>query len=435
MDHRPIIRLEAERLQSSGVLGEARMRHLFDYLVESTLAGQAPKEIAIAVDVFGKGADFDVSQDALVRVYVHKLRRALDDYYASPENEGRQAIQIPKGEYRLKLLSARAPTTAAAAEDPSAPSRNARRRLSIAYGMAGLGLVAVIASAVVLFRAPRSEVERVRANPIWASLLKDDRPILIVVGDYYLIGETDSMGVRRLVREYTVNSRSDLDHFVAEHPEVADRYIDVGLRYLPVSSAFALRDVMAVLAPQNRRISISKMSDVEPSSLKSDDIVYIGYLSGMGMLQDLMFTPESRFAVGDSYDEVIDKKTKHSYASEVGSQVMDPPQPTGKEQAYHYYGMFAKFRGPGGNAILVISGTRDEGVSQTAETFTSNQRLQEFGHQADITHPIEALLEVSAFDGVNLGGKLVLQSNRDAAAILSTAGARVPAPVAASQVR
>src|SRR5580704_1531738 len=132
MDESSAIRGEAERLQSSGVLGEARLRRLFDYLVNSTLAGQAPKEIAIAVDVFGKNAEFDVSQDALVRVYVHKLRRALDDYYASPENEGRQAIQIPKGEYRLKLLSARAPTLAAAAEDPSAPSRNARRRLSIA---------------------------------------------------------------------------------------------------------------------------------------------------------------------------------------------------------------------------------------------------------------------------------------------------------------
>jgi hypothetical protein len=184
---------------------------------------------------------------------------------------------------------------------------------------------------------------------------------------------------------------------------------------LPVSSAFALRDVMAILAPQNRRITVSKMSDVEPSSLKADDIIYIGYLSGMGMLQDLVFTPESRFALGDSYDEVIDKTTKHAYASEVGSQVMDPPQPTGKEQPYHDYGMFAKFRGPGGNMIVVISGTRDEGVSQTAETFTSRQRLQEFEHEADVTHPLEALLEVSAFDGVNLSGKLVLESNRAAA--------------------
>jgi hypothetical protein len=428
MDDSAVIRAEAERLRASGVLGEARLRRLFDYLVDSTLAGRAPKEIAIAVDVFGKGEAFDVSQDALVRVYVHKLRRVLADYYGASGNEGGPALQIPKGEYRLRVISAQAAAQieAVVAQLPRRPDR----RWQASMAASAVGVLALIAAAVLHWSSPRGDVEQVRANPIWSTLLKDDRPILIVVGDYYLIGETDSMGVRRLIREYTVNSKSDLDHFVSEHPEVADRYIDVGLRYLPVSSAFALRDVMAVLAPQNRRITVSKMSDVEPSSLKADDIVYIGYLSGMGMLQDLVFTPESRFAMGDSYDEVIDKQTKHSYASEVGSQVLDPPQPTGKEQPYHDYGMFAKFRGPGGNVILVISGTRDEGVSQTAETFTSNQRLQEFGHQADISHPIEALLEVSAFDGVNLSGKLVLQSNRETTAVASTVGARagVPAP-------
>lgn len=461
MDDSAVIRSEAEHLRSSGVLGEARLRRLFDYLVECTLAGQAPKEMAIAVDVFGKTAEFDVSQDALVRVYVHKLRRSLSDYYGASANDQRPSLQIPKGEYRLRVISAAvvaaaapAATLAAAAgattirptavnptavatvaeAEPGSAAGIAPRRVDrarrVAYGVAALAVLALVVAAALAWHAPRTEVEQVRSSPIWSSLLKDDRPIMIVVGDYYLIGETDSMGVKRLIREYAVNSKSDLDHFVAEHPEVADRYMDVGLRYLPVSSAFALRDVMAVLAPQNRRITISKMSDVEPSSLKADDIIYIGYLSGMGMLQDLVFTPESRFAVGDSYDEVIDKKTRHSYISEVGSQVMDPPQPTGKEQPYHDYGMFAKFRGPGGNMILVISGTRDEGVSQTAETFTNIQRLQEFGHQADISHPIEALLEVSAFDGVNLSGKLVMQSGRESAATgSSSAEARVATPV------
>jgi hypothetical protein len=219
------------------------------------------------------------------------------------------------------------------------------------------------------------------------------------------------------VREYSVNSKSDLDRFIVEHPNMAARYMDVGIRYLPISAAFALRDVMVVLAPQNKRISIAKMSDVEPSSLKSADIVYIGYLSGMGMLQDVVFTG-SRFAIGDTYDEVIDSKTQHSYVSQVGSQVMGPPQPTGKEQSYHDYGLFEKVRGPSGNTILVIAGTRDEGVSQTAEAFTSQQKLNELAQQMDAALPFEALLEVSAFNGMNLSGKVVLQSNRAAAATI-----------------
>jgi hypothetical protein len=408
-DDAEALRLEVNRVQGSGVLGEARLRRMFDYLAEKSLAGQSPKEIAIAMDVFGKSADFDVSQDALVRVYIHKLRKSLDEYYASSGNVGSTELHIPRGEYRLRVSKA-------ADKAPDVPARatpRRARRFRVLSAAALLGAAGLVAAFVTWLWAPRSDLERVRASPIWSSLLKDDRPIMIVVGDYYLIGETDdSMGVNRLIREYSVNSKNDLDHYVQEHPELADRYMDVGLRYLPISTAFALRDVMVVLAPENRRISVSKMSDIEPSSLKSADIVYIGYLSGMGMLQDLIFAG-SRFSVGDSYDEVFDKRTRLSYVSEIGSDIMDPPQPTGKEKTYHDYGVFEKIRGPGGNTIVVISGTRDAGVTQTAEAFTSAQKLKDLEQKSDVRLPIEALLEVSAVNGVNLNGKLLAQSNRD----------------------
>jgi hypothetical protein len=409
-DDADALRFEVNRVQVSGVLGEARLRRMFDYLAERSLAGQSPKEIAIAIDVFGKNQDFDVSQDALVRVYIHKLRKALDEFYASSGNAGRTELHIPRGEYRLKV-SAKTPDGPSDVPVPAIPRRDRRARILSAAAL--LGAAVLVGAFASWAWAPRSDLERVRASPIWSALLKDDRPIVIVVGDYYLIGETDdSMGVNRLIREYSVNSKNDLDHYVQEHPELADRYMDVGLRYLPISTAFALRDVMVVLAPENRRISVSKMSDIEPASLKSADIVYIGYLSGMGMLQDLIFAG-SRFSVGDSYDEVFDKRTRVSYVSEIGSDIMDPPQPTGKEKTYHDYGVFEKIRGPGGNTIVVISGTRDAGVTQTAEAFTSAQKLKDLEQKSDVTLPIEALLEVSAVDGVNLNGKLLAQSNRD----------------------
>ena len=394
---------EADRVRASGVLGEARLRKLFEYLAERTQAGQSPKEIAIAIDVFGKTPSFDVSQDALVRVYIHKLRKVLEDFYGSPEGSGGALLSIPRGEYRLKV-------DAPVPLGPVRPASNASRRW---HWVLAAVLGAGIAVGLAWRFTHQPEVEQVRANPIWSGILADDRPIMIIVGDYYLIGETDdTIDVKRLVREFSVNSKNDLDRYLLEHPEFASHYMDVGLRYLPISAALALRNVMVVLEPQNRRISVSKMSDLEPSSLKSADIVYIGYLSGMGMFQDLAFTG-SRFAVGESYDEVVDKRTHHTYVSEVGRQIMEPPRPTGKEQTYRDYGIFEKLQGPGGNTILVIAGTRDEGVSQTAEAFTNAQKLNELAQQADFTQPLEALLEVSAFNGTNLNGKVLLHSPRE----------------------
>ena len=396
----------AARIQASGVLGEARLRNLFDYLASKTLAGESPKEITIAMEVFGKATDFDVSQDALVRVYIHKLRKALEGFYASDAAaDAGAALHLPRGEYRLRVNTR--PSIA-----PGRKSWVKDRRLQL-LSAAAIGMVMLGIGIALVW--PQTELQHVRANPIWSGILNDDRPIMIVLGDYYLIGETDdSMEVKRLVREYSVNSKADLDRYVSEHPEYAPRYMDVGLRYLPISAALALRNVMVVLAPQNRRITVSKMSDLEPGSLKTADIVYIGYLSGMGMFQDLVFSG-SRFAVGESYDEVIDKKTRHTYLSQVGSQALEPAPPTGKEQTYHDYGIFEKLQGPGGNTIIVVAGTRDEGVSQTAEAFTSLQKLNELGRQTDLTLPLEALMEVSAFNGTNLAGNLLVQSNRNRA--------------------
>jgi hypothetical protein len=275
---------------------------------------------------------------------------------------------------------------------------------------------ALIMAVVFWLRAPNSDVERARASPVWSALLTDDRPILVVVGDYYLIGETDaSMEVKRLVREFSVNSKSDLDDYLQQHPEAADRYMDVGIRYLPTAAAFALTDVMAVLAPASRRVSVRMMSNVRPSDFKSADIVYIGFFSGMGMLQDLVFSG-SRFVLGESFDEIIDRQTKHSYTSQTGDRYMTPSTTAGGtpggSEPYRDYGYFADFRGPTGNTLIVISGTRDEGVRQTAEVFTNPQKLEDLARRGAADVPFEALLEVSALDGVNLNGKLLIQSKR-----------------------
>jgi hypothetical protein len=424
MDSNIALDREAKRIQASGVLGEARMRRLFDYLVSCSQAAESPKEIAIAIDVFGKNADFDVSQDALVRVYMHKLRRTLDEFYAANSSEDITPLHIPRGEYRLTLRPRAAPAPLSGIAAPPAAAAAARAAATgiqlRGHRFAVAALIGAAAGAAVLLmvfgflrlRAPQSELDTVRASPVWSAILKDDRPLLVVVGDYYLIGETDdSMEVKRLIREFSVNSKSDLDNYVQQHPEVADRYMDVGLRYLPTSAAFALRDVMPVLGTGTRRVTLSVMSDLTPADLKSADIVYIGYLSGLGIMRQLVFTG-SRFAIGESYDELLDTRTQHLYISQTASQTIGAPRNTGTESSYRDYGFFSSFRGPGGNIIVAISGTRDEGVRQTAEALTNPEKLKELGRQADTASPFEGLIEVSALDGVNLGGKLLLESKR-----------------------
>lgn len=96
-------------LIESGVLGEgSRLRPLLRYLVVEELEGRGErlKAYSIATDVFGRGDDFDPNTDSIVRVEVHRLRQALDHYYATQGADEPLQIHVPKGSYRPVLKAA-----------------------------------------------------------------------------------------------------------------------------------------------------------------------------------------------------------------------------------------------------------------------------------------------------------------------------------------
>ncbi len=408
-----MLRAGAERIRTSGVLGRSPlMQKLFDFLIECSLAGRAPKEIEVAVDALGRGGDFDVTQDAMVRVYIHKLRRKLDEYYAGPGAQERVRLSVPKGEYRFAIESVAAAVEPAAVTGEPPAGRAAARRKWLAGALAASVLVNLAIAAVLLLRSgePPDEFREVRSSPVWSKMLNDDRSIFIVVGDYYIFGETDETSeVRRLVREFEVNSPQDLERYLKRNPDAAARYLDLELAYLPTSSAFALRNLMPVLTAANRRVRLVTTSELNPGVLKSAHIIYVGYLSGLGMLGDLVFAG-SRFAVGETFDELVDRNTKKRYIS----QAAMPPRDDTK---YRDYGYFATFSGPSGNQIMVIAGTRDLALMQTSEALTSGKSLAALSQSAGDAPEFEALYEVYGMDRLNLDGKLLLTSKVDSSSI------------------
>lgn len=405
----------AERIRASGVLGRSSLiQRLFDFFVACSLAGKVPKEIEVALDVFGKRADFDVAQDAMVRVYIHKLRRKLDEYYAGPGKYETGRLSLPKGEYRFVFHERSEPVSVDTADAPEVevdeelPVRGSHRKWL--PWLLGSVAVLLVVNLVVLALRPGDSAEdqalrATRSNPIWAHVLDDNLPVYVVVGDYYIFGELDdrSMEVSRLVREYNINSATDLEQYLKNHPELAARYMDLSLQYLPTSSAFALRNLMPLLEPNNkssRQVQVILASDLTPSMVKSAHIVYVGLLSGMGILRQMVFE-NSHFAIGDSYDEVIDRDTNKHYFSQAG-MVEDT------HKSYRDFGFFYARTGELGNELIVLAGTRDVALLHTAETLSAANSLTELEKAAGATQNFEALFQVEALDRTNIDGHLVV---------------------------
>ena len=379
---------EARRLRDSAALGKpGPLLRLFDFLLARS-SGVSPKEIEIAVAVFDKKLDFDVAQDALVRVYVHKLRRRLDEHYL--RNPGDARIVVPKGEYRLVLeqteRAAVAPAPAA-----SVPERATRRPQILAFVL-GI-VVAVVATAFLRIETARSDAATTAsASPIWSSLLADDLPVTIVVGDYYLLGEVDRSGeVKRLVREFDINSEADFIDYLELNPGSAQQYRNLRLTYLPTGTAVALSDLSALLAGR-KPVHIKLMSELDGETLRTSHVVYIGYLSGLGMLGDIVFGA-SRLRVQGTYDELVDSATSRSYVAHI---------PSTTEHAFVDYGYFATLRGPVGNRIIVVAGTRDAGVMQSADAATDAGSLAQLLSQAGKADTFESLTEVQGVDRAKL---------------------------------
>src|SRR5690606_19787173 len=103
-----------------------RLLELFDFLADRGPDTPSVSQAEIAETVFGQ-TDTGVD-DATVRVYIHRLRKRLEDFYAADgEHSEAPRLTLPPGTYALRLV----------ADDPAAladaPVRRPRRLGSLAW--------------------------------------------------------------------------------------------------------------------------------------------------------------------------------------------------------------------------------------------------------------------------------------------------------------
>lgn len=157
---------------------------LFDYLLDKSQKGEVCREADISIDIFGKSGG-DALLDASTRVYVHRLRKKMDEFYAGPGAGQAYRLTVPKGEYRLAVEGRAEPAdgTEAPASGPS-PLRPGPRwigshgRLIITI-MVSAALGAALILAGQSLRTSGDNYSRARQSHVWTTLLGAPRPLTI----------------------------------------------------------------------------------------------------------------------------------------------------------------------------------------------------------------------------------------------------------------
>jgi hypothetical protein len=166
------VHLEA-LLQSEAFSTSPRCREFLHYVVTEVLAGRGPniKERTVAMDVFGRGADFDSQTESIVRVKALEVRKRLVQAYqnmASPEVR----IELPTGSY-VPVIHCETTTAERPPLQPVADPAPRRNRFFLAFG--AFALVSLCMSLLALGKAGSQS----SFDSLWKPFVQGRGPVLI----------------------------------------------------------------------------------------------------------------------------------------------------------------------------------------------------------------------------------------------------------------
>lgn len=148
------VRAELDRILASDIFRSApQLTAFLSYVVEQALTGRAGelKGYTIAVEAFGRPAEFDPQSDPIVRVEAGRLRKALNLYFAAEGVRDPIRITIPVGAYvpsftRHMLPEFESVVTVPEPVQPASPAAGPSRFRFYAAGSAALAAVIALAA-------------------------------------------------------------------------------------------------------------------------------------------------------------------------------------------------------------------------------------------------------------------------------------------------
>lgn len=258
------------------------VKELFKYLVEKTIDGEAPKEMEILYEVFGNSQN--QTKEKNIRIYVHNLRKKLDEYYQK-EGAGDEIIfALPKGAYQVKII------------------RNKRMifRSQIAKltpYILGLSLVFFLLATLVISSKDRSLQTR---SYIWKDIYKSKYPLLIILGDHYFFNVKNVSGSMATTRIAEINSDDDFNELLKANPEVSDSFVKSELTYISKQVPLGLFSIMSFLGGGHNDINIRYSSNLKWEHLHATNAIYFGSYKTQYVLRQIFEKIGITFNVTDS---------------------------------------------------------------------------------------------------------------------------------------
>jgi hypothetical protein len=334
-----LLRDELERVLASREFQSSKLCQQFmRYVEENTLNGHPDtlKERTIGIEVLGKPASYEPSEDAAVRVRAGEVRKRLRSYYSGKSGAASVLIDLPPGTYVPEF---RYSDRAAASPGPPQPRRRWR-------WFAG-GAILLLALAATTFYWTRTGAAASPFNQFWSPVLQKHKAVLVCAAP---------VPVYSPVRTASNAPPTRLGDFVL----VPGRFVAIS----DVNAALQISDMLARLEqPYKLRIG----NEVTFRDLRSAPVVLVGfsYTQWHEIGEHFRYSIDlSRRPFGVLQDDSPTNWTIHTH----------PDDPDLDED----YAIVSRVLYPGTNNMIVeIAGISHYGTEAAADLVTNPTLLQD----------------------------------------------------------
>jgi hypothetical protein len=223
-----------------------RSQDFLRYVVDHTLAGHGDllKERTIGMEVFGRPATYDPSDDATVRVKAGEVRKRLGLYYSDQGAHDPIRIELPSGTYVPEFHEAEAKTA-----PPPAPAPVASRRLPLL----AIAIPAALGAALILWYQLRPASTAL--EQFWAPVL-DGRSAVQVCAAFVPVWNFDPP---------------------APGPARPEDYVPLTDQFVGGGDLLAVSRLTAMLTRLKHPYRLKVGNDVSFADMRSGPAVLVGY--------------------------------------------------------------------------------------------------------------------------------------------------------------
>lgn len=277
---------------------------------------------------------------------ISQIRKRLSNYYLTEGKKDKIKIDIPKGNYSVRFCTMN--------HKHSATDYNSLTKW-IFPAITSI-LTIIIIFLWINYDRLLNKVQVIPIdNPIWAEYFADNKPILVILGDYFFMYlDRHGTNPRFNVRDPRINSLEDFNAYTMRGLSDIEDLKPLRHTYLRPSAVWGFMELLPLLKYNNSSFIVKQASETDWEDISSHNVIFIGTFKQLFLLKKLLKNMYVEFSLYPNYLHLNNENGEE--VQKFSSTLND------ETRQYDDVSLIAKINGPNNNTIMLVTGFQEGGV-------------------------------------------------------------------------